>query len=464
MKAIINWIVIIPVLVLAVGVELFTAVSPEAAKSFFGTDPNGVSEIIIISLVVLFALLFLLSLFDRKTSPVHLLKKNYPAGVSAVIAAFALAGDTAASVAEGLRGSGMGAMDVIVMVASALAAVALLLAGINHCSGVNTKNNSAFLYLSVPLWCGAHLLSRFMSHTATPVSMAETLDLVMYVFMAIYFMYSFMVVSLINGKNPVKATIYWGAPAAVSALVYSASLIGANLNSESASVFGYLEAATTAFLGIYILSFVAELSFMSKTKEEQIIITNEPQTEEAVVTETDAVVETVVPVTLEETSETTPVFAQTDAVEEEIQSNMKKFFNDISDVELEIEPEEEEVSEDSEDVDVIPESKDYGSYFDSEEPDEMYIESENIAVDTTKKHFADDRKYPLTDNETVQQQAVRNEYVVGLDEVGSVEASASKKADTQPTETDSDADDSYAARLDEIDRLIISIQGGEADE
>ena len=466
MKAIINWIVLIPVLVLAVGAEFFTSFSPEGAKSFFGKDVNGVSEIIIFALIGLFVLLLLFSLFDRKTSPVHLLKKNYAAGVSAVIAAFALAGDTAAGVAEGLRGSGLGTMDVLVMVVSAFAAVALLLAGINHCSGVNTKNNSAFLYLSVPLWCGVHLLSRFMSHTATPVSMSETLDLVMYVFMAIYFMYSFMVVSLINGKNPVKAAIYWGAPAAVSALVYSASIIGTNLQSDSASVFAYLEAATCGFLGVYILSFVAELSFMSKTKEEQIVITAEAEAEEDKTADAEPETEkseTVVAVNVE--NEDAPA-AETTAVEDEMNSEMKKFYENISDVELEIEAEEEETAEVDHTLEEAPKAKDYGSYFDTEEADDMYIETENIAVDTTKKHFADDSKYPLTDNETVLQSAVRDEYVVGLDEVSDeatpvvkeFETTDNKSVDSKVTEAN------YEARLDEIDRLIISIQGGESEE
>ena len=80
MKAIINWIILIPVMILAVGVELFTALNPQGASNFFGMDTNGISEIIIIAIVVLFALFFVLSLFDRKTSPVHILRHNYAAG------------------------------------------------------------------------------------------------------------------------------------------------------------------------------------------------------------------------------------------------------------------------------------------------------------------------------------------------------------------------------------------------
>lgn len=470
MKAIINWIILIPVLVLAASIELFAALNPEGAQSFFGMDANGISEIILIAIVVLFVLFFIFSLFDRKTSPVHILKHNYAAGVCGVIAAFSLAGGTAATVAESLRGgSGLGAMDILLVVVSALAAVALLLVGINHCTASNTKSNASLLYLAIPLWCAVHLLSRFMSHTATPVDMAETMDLVMYVFLAIFFMYAMMVVSLINGKNPVKAAIYWGAPAATSAIVYSISTVGNVLNTEGASMFGYLDAVTCGFIGLYILSFIAELSFMSKTKEEQYVLEAESEeyNEADVIEEADTVAEN------EELFEET-IITDADPVETEIKQTMKKYFDDISSVESEIlEPQDEQITEASENEEEVS-APDYGSYFDTEENAPMFIESENIAVDTTKTHPIDKSKYPVTGEKTTHQHAVRDEYVVGLDEVGEDKNYITGDEDVsdfvvsptgnETTEQVNEAKDNYEARLDEIDRLIISIQGGDTDE
>lgn len=471
MKAIINWIILIPVLVLAVGVELFTALNPDGAQSFFGMDTNGISEIILIAIVALFALFFILSLFDRKTSPVHILRHNYAAGIFGVVAAFSLAGDTASSVAEGIRGSGLGAMDIILVIVSAVAAVALLLVGINHCTATNTKNTTSLLYLAIPVWCAVHLLSRFMSHTAEPVAMAETMDLVMYVFLAIFFMYAMMVVSLINGKNPVKATIYWGAPAAVAALVYAISVVGDVLNNEAASMFGYLEAVTCGALGLYIVSFIAELSFMSKTKDEQYVL--EDETEEELAEEEETYSDANVAFVSEEINVDEPY--EEDAVETEINQTMKRYFDDISSVESEI-PETEEYEADTEEISTARQEsqRDYGSYFDTEETDDMYIESENIAVDTTKKRAVNKSKYPVTNKETTHQHAAGEEYVVGIDEVGDNGGYTSTKEDISdyvlsksPEETaedESKAKDSYEARLDEIDRLIISIQGEDSDE
>ncbi len=466
MKAIINWIFLIPVLVFSVGIELYTVLNPAGAQSFFGMDLNGISKIIIIAIVALFVLTFVLSLLDRKTSPVHLLRHNYPAGISAVAAAFALAGDTASVVAEAIRGPGLAAMDIVVVAASALAAIALLLVGINHCTASNTKNTVALLYLAIPLWCAVHLLSRFMSHTAQPVAMADTMDLVMYVFLAIFFMYAMMVVSLVNGKNPVKTTIYWGAPAAVATLVYSASLLGGVLNNETASLFDYLNAITYGLIGLYVLSFVAELSFMSGTKDEIRVLDTTAEETDAEAEEESEFSETVVSVS-EEEAET----FEEDTVETEISQSTRKYFDNISSVESEI-PEETEVVVIENDAEKST-SADYGSYFDTEESDDMYIESENVAVDTTKNRFVDKTKYPVTGQEATHQHAVRDEYVVGLDEVGEKRRSSVKEDISDyvltktPEETDeqkSKAKDSYESRLDEIDRLIISIQGGDSEK
>ena len=463
MKAIINWIVLIPVLILAVGVELFSALTPEGAQKFFGMDTNGISEIILIAIVVLFALFFLLSFFDRKTSPVHILRHNYIAGVSAVIAAFSLAGNTAANVAESFRGSALGTMDIILVVVSAVAAIALLLVGINHCTASNTKTNVSVLYLAIPLWCAVHLLSRFMSHTAQPVAMAETMDLVMYVFLAIFFMYAMMIVSLINGKNPVKAAIYWGAPAAVASLVYAVSIVGKVMNTEGSGIFDYLDAVTCGFLGIYIIAFIAELSFMSKTKDEQFVPVAE---DEELPEEAESTAEEV-----SEEAEETDAQSDSAAVESEIHQSTRKYFDDISSVESEIEEGEElSVSEEASEDDAP--ARDYGSYFDdTEEKDNMYIESENLAVDTTKNIPVDKSKYPATNEKTTHQFAVRDEYVVGINEVTDKKSYASVSTDdselvlsntgSETREQQAKARDNYEARLDEIDRLIISIQGEE---
>ena len=111
---------------------------------------------------------------------------------------------------------------------------------------------------------------------------------------------------------------------------------------------------------------------------------------------------------------------------------------------------------------------------DGKETEEMFIESENIAVDTTKKQSVDKSRYPSTGEKTTHQHAVRDEYIVGLDEVTdntSYESAVTDDTDLVLGKTGNEtpqqqekASDDYEARLDEIDRLIISIQGGDSDK
>lgn len=470
MKAIINWIVLIPVLVLSISVELFTALNPEGAQSFFGMDVNGITEIVIIAVVALFVVFYLLSLFDRKTSPVHLLRHNYPAGICCVIAAFSLIGGTAANVAEAVRANGLSAIEIIVTLASALAAVALLLVGINHCTASNTKNGTAFFYLSVPVWCAVHLISRFMTHTAEPVAMADTLDLVMYVFLAVFFMYAMMVVSLVNGNNPVKAAVYWGAPASVASLVYAISVVGSTISTEGASVFDYLEAVTCASIGLYILAFVAELSFMSKTVEQQYVLTEDAEADADSEEESDeADDDSSVSQAVEQ--ETVELSSADEAISVEIDRSTKMFYEDISNVESETREHTADSTPKKSSVDSVNKPQnDYGSYFDTQEENDMYIESENIAVDTSKKNPVSKSKYPTTGENTVREYVGNDDYVVGIDRLDDNQSGDLKDTDsphTQPHETTENYDgdeSSYEARLDEIDRLIISIQGEDADK
>lgn len=469
MKAIINWIVLVPVLVLSISVELFTALNPDGAQSFFGMDVNGITEIVIIAVVALFAVFYLLSLFDRKTSPVHLLRHNYPAGICCVIAAFSLIGGTAANVAEAVRANGLSAIEIIVTLASALAAVALLLVGINHCTASNTKNATAFFYLSVPVWCAVHLISRFMTHTAEPVAMADTLDLVMYVFLAVFFMYAMMVVSLLNGNNPVKAAVYWGAPASVASLVYAISVVGSTISTEGASVFDYLEAVTCASIGLYILAFVAELSFMSKTVEQQYVLTEDTEADAEAQGESEEDDDSSKIQAVEQEAVELP--SADEAIGVEIDRSTKMFYKDISSVESEVEEHTADSAPQKTSVDSVNKPQnDYGSYFDSQEENNMYIESENIAVDTSKKNPVNKSKYPTTGENTVREYVGNDDYVVGIDRLDDNQSGDLRDSNsyrTQPHEAtenyDSD-ESSYEARLDEIDRLIISIQGEDADK
>ena len=83
-SSLIKWILFIPVCMLSVIVALFEGINPGSVSNFFATNSNGLAGIIAFSVLGLFVACFVISLFDRKTSPVHILRKNPVCGVLAV--------------------------------------------------------------------------------------------------------------------------------------------------------------------------------------------------------------------------------------------------------------------------------------------------------------------------------------------------------------------------------------------
>lgn len=280
-NSIFKWILFVPVCLMSVVITLFNGLMPGTVPDFFATDQNGIAGIIAFSVLGLFIVCFLLSLFDRKTSPVHLLKKNYFCGIVAIASAIAMAGCAAYEFTQMLNSGSFEIMTALTALFTAIGGVTMLYLGLNHFSGANTPKNISILYLSLPVWCGVHLIDRFLKHTASPVAAADTMDLIMFVAMAMFFINATMVHSLIPGKNAVKATVNFGFPTVTVALVYGLSLAFEALNSNTFDFLSLFPSFVYILLALYALGITVELSFFSKTVEEQIIIEDEVSEDDA---------------------------------------------------------------------------------------------------------------------------------------------------------------------------------------
>lgn len=270
-KSLVKWILFVPVCLMSVALTVICGLFPDTAADYLTTDANGIAEIIAFSVLGLFVVCFVLSLFDKMTSPVHMLKKNFFCGAAAFVSAFGLAATAALDITTSIQSGSVEFMTVLTAVFTALSGVAMLFIGLNHFSGNNTPGGISVFYLMLPLWCGVHLIDRFLKHTAMPVDAADTLDLIMFVALAMFFINSMMVHAIIPGKNAVKSAITFGFPATVISFVYGISLVLSAYNSGSSFV-DYIPGITYAVLGLYAIGFTAELSFMSKTVEEQMIV------------------------------------------------------------------------------------------------------------------------------------------------------------------------------------------------
>jgi len=460
-------------------------------------------------------------LFDKKTSPAHLLKKNYVCGGLAVLTAMAMAAGAAYEVRNMINTDDIRIMSVITAILAAVSGVAMLYVGLNHFSGANTPKPISLLYLTLPVWCGAHLIDRFLTHTDSPVAAADTMDLVMFVALSMFFINATMIHSVIPGKNAVKSALNYGFPAVVISLVYGISLVFNTITSDSNAMIDYIPAGTYIILGLYVLGFVSELSFKAKTVEEQMIVV--PETEEETPdeyeesegitenpykeensTETVAVTDTVSEEVIEEVVESEePVVEESDTLEEtsftttEDYEQISLFDDDSADsasIEYSDETDTESIADDDipvllpeveeeddpqcdiaeelfreaqeRDAQKVKEQESQPALIESD--DEMIIDEEStVAAPAARPVSSEHRPKGRTIRETVVYDD--EDFILGIDGSGSSEFAGRTEDistyvldDTSSDLSNDDQSMSYSDRLDEIDQLIISIQGGDS--
>ena len=536
-NSLIKWIFFVPVFVMSLVIALFNGFTSGSVAGILGTNQNGLAQIITFAVLGLFAACFVASLFDRKTSPVHLLRKNIFCGVTSVGAALAMAAHAAFDVTNIINSpDSVSFMSVITILFTGVAGVTMLYLGLNHFLGKNSSNKLAILYLSLPLWCASHLIDRFLKNTATPVAAAESLDLVMFVALALFFMNVAMIHSVINLKNSVKSTINYGLPAVVIAFVYSINQIFAVANSETFIFLDMVPAIAYIFIGLYTMGFVAELSFKAKTVDEQIILETEEETdttfsdeyyneaeeettveepayediaveEQSVLDHTPA--EEFVPATVSE--EKITFFEEEDDDEEYYSEENITFDDDIaSEPEAAQEPapispfigairtveddEEEEVTEAEEITSDEPAEENIPEAVDDSESNvanELFkaAQQRDSKTDKNKKVDPVKEEKPEVSKPAEPVKAVKDEekpkgpttreaimyeeedFILTVQNMDTIEDSEIKNEEVSTfILDDQETDDiivtkkSYEERLDEIDRLIISIQGGEEPE
>ncbi len=496
-KSLVKWILFVPVSLMSVALITICGISPDAVKNYFTTDMNGIAEIIAFSVLGLFLACFVLSLFDRTTSPVHLLKKNYFSGAVSFITAFGLASTAALDVTSMVQTGSIELMPVITAVFTILSGVAMLFIGVNHFTGTNTPREVSIFYLALPLWCGVHLIDRFLKHTAMPVAAADTLDLIMFVALAMFFINAIMVHAVIPGKNAVKAATTFGFPAVVISLVYGISLVFNVLASDSSKFIDFIPAVTYCMMGLYVLAFTAELSFKSKSVEEQMVLdtaVDSEETEDGSASENDSE-ETPTDEAYEETSsydsddtsvpeditifdEAEPAvvrvveddYEETDGfyTQAEIPVNLPAVDElvtsqcDIAEELYAVAQERDSFSEKEADVQPVSTESEEGMIIDGEET--------ITSVPVVKPSATESRPKGPTSREAVMYED--DDFILAID--GSdvdvdepaddtEDISSFILEDHEEDETPENAGEkTYADRLDEIDQLIISIQGGDS--
>lgn len=262
-----------------VGLKLMSIFGLDGSGMFLGMNKMGITYAVIGVTLALFLVCVIINIFDRKTAPVYPVKKNYVAGVFAVLAGTSVAASSITTLLNTTNDSEYYLMTVVCAALSIPAAIALILMSKVHFTGKSTVSGVSMLFIFPALWGCSELVSEFLVATKVSISASDMTPLFCYIFITLYYFSHSMIVSRIKGRNPVKACFIYGLPAVAISLSYGlyvifTAMIEGTLASQS--LFG----AELIIFSIYALSFIVEMTFNTYTKDEIEIIDGMPDDED----------------------------------------------------------------------------------------------------------------------------------------------------------------------------------------
>ncbi|MGN0491092.1 hypothetical protein [Ruminococcus sp.] len=262
-----------------VGLKLMSIFGLDGSGMFLGMNKMGITYAVIGVTLALFLVCVIINIFDRKTAPVYPVKKNYIAGVFAVLAGASVAASAITTLLNTANDSEYYLMTVVCAALSIPAAIALILMSKVHFTGKSTVSGVSMLFIFPALWGCSELVSEFLVATKVSISASDMTPLFCYIFITLYYFSHSMIVSRIKGRNPVKACFIYGLPAVAVSLSYGLYVIFTAMI-EGTLASQILFGAELIIFSIYALSFIVEMTFNTYTKDEIEIIDGMPDDED----------------------------------------------------------------------------------------------------------------------------------------------------------------------------------------
>lgn len=262
-----------------VGLKLMSIFGLDGSGMFLGMNKMGITYSVIGVTLALFLVCVIINILDRKTAPVYPVKKNFVAGVFAVLAGISIAASSVTTMLNTTYDSEYYLMTVVCAAFSVPAAIALILMSKVHFTGKSTVSGVSMLFIFPALWGCSELVSEFLVATKVSISASDMTPLFCYIFITLYYFSHSMIVSRIKGRNPVKACFIYGLPAVAISLSYGLYIIFTAMVEGALASQGLFGAELIIF-SIYALSFIVEMAFNSYTKDEIEIIDGMPDDED----------------------------------------------------------------------------------------------------------------------------------------------------------------------------------------
>lgn len=272
MKSKLSWITFIPLALAAGFFKLAQGFLPEG--SVFGLSALLMEYIYMgaVALIFLFALLF--CLIDKKIARYYMPHQNIPAGIFGLMLAFLLAVDGANKMMHVFSAGKVDVLSVVESVFAILAAVVFVVFGLAHTFRNKESKRFSLLNVMPAVLCAVRMIVSFVQFTTISIRLADVSSLICYVFATLFFYHYAIALSLITAKRAVKYCIIFGMPAAAMMIPYG--VYGLVFNFDAHDILNNLWALEMLLFGLYILSFLIELTIFVKDQESIVIDDDKP--------------------------------------------------------------------------------------------------------------------------------------------------------------------------------------------
>ena len=270
-----SWIPFIPLTLAAVFFKLAQTILP--GGSVFGMSNMTLDYIVIGCVAAVFLSALILTIADRKISPYYLPHRNIPAGVFGMLLAVLCAADGANRIYLSLSAGEGETMNLIEAALLLLASVVFIVLGMTH-TFVNRDTTHFALFTVMPaLLCAIRLVRCFIYHTTISLQNkdANVILLICYVFTTMFFFNLSVTISLTEAKRALKSCFVFGLPSVTVLLAYSLYAFSTSYNADE--IFANAEMAQLLVMGLYILSFMTELTMYVKDRDHVIIRTGDEE-------------------------------------------------------------------------------------------------------------------------------------------------------------------------------------------
>ena len=247
----------VPAFLAMMFLKMMSIVGMDSHGQFMGMNSMNITYTVIGIAVGLFVVCVLLNLFDRKTAPVYPLKRNFPAGLFAVLSGIAVLGSSVAAAVDAFADTANTENLLITIICAGLsipAAIALMVMSRSHFSGKSTVSAVSALFVFPALWGCANLVNEFLQATKASISSKDLTLLFCYIFISLYMFSNSMVISRLT--------------CGVCELLRASK--------EGFDRTTVLNAVMLICLGLYAISFILEVFSNTYTKDDVEIVESLP--------------------------------------------------------------------------------------------------------------------------------------------------------------------------------------------